>query len=115
MQQEYQPEPQGTWGTVEGSLKNAKSSKINTNCPECNSGNYLVTGKVTTLNGVVEAWRCYDCGYPLVQSGSGMGQVDAVSSGVAQAARQLTGAGGGGLIHNFHPDVIVDRITSLSK
>lgn len=37
-------------------------------CPECGSGNYLST---TVGNRPHE--HCYDCGYPIVQAGSGMG------------------------------------------
>lgn len=35
-------------------------------CPECGSGNYGSVQNATA--------RCYDCGYPLRQSGSGLGK-----------------------------------------
>ena len=36
------------------------------NCPGCGSGNYSAAGGGRA--------RCYDCGYPIQQSGSGMGK-----------------------------------------
>lgn len=47
--------------------------------------------------------RCYDCGYPVVQSGSG-GGLPSDSSGPATPARQAHKG------NNFNPTTIVDRI-----
>jgi hypothetical protein len=66
-------------------------------CPNCSSGNY---GKMTPET----APRCYDCGYPIQQSGSGMPGVRLPSNGATQAAKQISTA------NNFNPGTIVDRI-----
>ena len=65
-------------------------------CPNCASGNY---GRTTPESRA----RCYDCGYPIVQSGSGIPGVRVPSEGPTQAAKQV-GTGG------FNPTTIVDRI-----
>jgi hypothetical protein len=68
-------------------------------CPNCASGNY---GK---MPGFPEAKaRCYDCGYPIVQSGTGMPGMHIPSNGNTVAATQINTA------NNFNPNVIVDRI-----
>ena len=64
-------------------------------CPNCRSGNY---GKLTPETKA----RCYDCGYPLVQQGSGIGTTSS-SNGPAQPARQAHGGG-------FNPGTIVGKI-----
>ena len=64
-------------------------------CPNCRSGNY---GKMTAETRA----RCYDCGYPIVQQGSGIGSTGS-SKGPAQAARQATGSG-------FNPGTIVGKL-----
>ena len=64
-------------------------------CPNCNSGNY---GKMTPETRA----RCYDCGYPLVQQGSGIGTTSS-SNGPAQPARQAEGGG-------WNPGTIVGKI-----
>ena len=63
-------------------------------CPNCRSGNY---GKLTPETRA----RCYDCGYPIVQQGSGIGTVGS-SNGPAQPARQAEGSG-------FNPGTIVGK------
>jgi len=67
-------------------------------CPNCSSGNYV--GTMETKQ------RCYDCGYPVQQSGSGTPGVRIPGSqgGAVQAAKQISTA------NNFNPNVIVDRI-----
>lgn len=65
-------------------------------CPNCASGNY---GGNTPESRA----RCYDCGYPLQQSGSGMPGVRVPTEGPVQAAKQV-GTGG------FNPTQIIDRI-----
>lgn len=68
-------------------------------CPNCSSGNY---GK---MPGVPEAKaRCYDCGYPLTQSGTGMPGVRVPTNGNTEAAKQISTQ------NNFNPGTIVDRI-----
>lgn len=80
-------------------LSKATHLKTEGICPECGSGNLAPTGKVTTKHGVVEATRCFDCGWPVAHSTRGMGMP---SGGAADgAARQV--ASGGGVVNNFHP------------
>jgi hypothetical protein len=72
------------------------SAGVADRCPNCASGNY---GGATPES----RKRCYDCGYPIQQSGSGMPGVRVPSEGPVQAAKQV-GTGG------FNPQQIVDRI-----
>lgn len=72
-------------------------------CPGCGSGNYTKVGSVATANGSVSTYQCYDCGYPVVQQGSGVSGVASSSNGPARPARQVEGGG-------WNPNVIVDRI-----
>lgn len=69
-------------------------------CPGCGSSNY---GGATP-----EARkRCYDCGYPITQSGSGMGRGvmgQNGSGGTPQPAKQVQSGG-------WNPTTIVDRIS----
>lgn len=54
-------------------------------CPECGSPNYFARAQ-GVLRGPPPAPHCYDCGYPLVQAGSGMGDLaNAKSTGTAHA------------------------------
>jgi F0F1-type ATP synthase membrane subunit c/vacuolar-type H+-ATPase subunit K len=46
--------------------------------------------------------RCYDCGYPIVQAGTGVGGTG--NGGAPIAAKQPSQSGG------FNPNIIVDRI-----
>lgn len=74
------------------------------NCPECDSTNYMVTGRAVTQHGAVEVTRCFSCGYPVENSLRGMaGSAGGESDG---RARQVPGAGG--ITHNYHPETIVD-------
>ena len=71
-------------------------------CPSCRSNNYSVAAKQITQNGEVESWRCYDCGYPKVQAGSGVGTVGQ-STGPARAAKQVPTGG-------WNPTTIIGHI-----
>jgi hypothetical protein len=75
----------------------ARTSRMSDRCPECNSGNYFAPQGTQRM-------RCYDCGYPITQSGSGVGSTGSNSSGPTQAAKQVGQSGG------FNPGTIVDRI-----
>ena len=75
----------------------AQSAREVMRCPGCNSGNYMAPNG-TNLK------RCYDCGYPLVQAGTGAGMPGGSSGGPTIAAKQPSQGGG------FQPNVIVDRI-----
>ena len=73
-------------------------------CPACHSGNYSVAAKQITQNGQVESWRCYDCGYPLVQAGSTHGGANsAPSAGPAQRSKQVPTGG-------WNPTTIIGHI-----
>jgi ribosomal protein S27AE len=96
--QPQQPNVQVTYDAeTDQTFSKARTTRMNDRCPECNSGNYFApTG--------TQRMRCYDCGYPVMQQGSGSGMPGGSSAGPTQAARQV-GQGGG-----FNPNVIVDRI-----
>lgn len=66
-------------------------------CPGCRSGNYMAPMGT-------QRKRCYDCGYPLVQSGTGASGTGSSSSGPARPARQVGQDGG------FNPQTIVGRL-----
>ncbi|MFE6739776.1 hypothetical protein [Streptomyces tubercidicus] len=51
-------------------------------CPSCSSSNYLAHPDQPTVRA-----RCYDCGYPVSQSGSGL-RLRTEASGPVQEARQ---------------------------
>lgn len=68
-------------------------------CPGCGSNNY---GGATPES----RKRCYDCGYPIVQSGSGMGKgivSGQQSAGAPQPARQVQAGG-------WNPTTIIGKI-----
>jgi hypothetical protein len=81
----------------------AKSSTMASRCPECASGNYMKIGTQSNSGGQFDVYRCYDCGYPKTQSGSG-GGLPSDSSGPATPAKQVSKG------NNFNPGIIVDRI-----
>ena len=63
----------------------AQSSRDAERCPGCMSGNYMAP--VGT-----QRKRCYDCGYPIVQAGSGVGGTGQGGSPIA--AKQPSQGGG---------------------
>lgn len=68
-------------------------------CPNCRSGNY------GSMDPNIKA-RCYDCGYPIVQSASstpGIGQ-QPISQAPMQKAKQISTA------NNFNPQGIIGHI-----
>lgn len=79
------------------------STGATSNCPSCRSKNYMKVGSQVTQSGAVDAWRCYDCGYPKVQSGTGIGGVSAPSAGPTQAAVQVPTGG-------WNPQTIIGHI-----
>lgn len=64
-------------------------------CPSCHSSNYMSAPNSTYS-------RCFDCGYPMVQSGTGVGSTT-TEKGAAKKATQVAGDG-------FNPSVIVGRV-----
>lgn len=73
----------------------AQSARQVDRCPGCNSGNYMAP-QGTNLK------RCYDCGYPLVQSGTGTG-IPTDGAPAVPAKQPAVGSG-------FNPQTIVERL-----
>jgi hypothetical protein len=66
----------------------AQSAKQVMSCPECVSGNYMSPNPQFAL-------RCYDCGYPVSQSGSRYGALTGAHvEGAAKAATGNSGTSG---------------------
>lgn len=73
-------------------------------CPSCRSGNYVSVGQQVTQNGAVATYRCYDCGYPVVQAGSGLKGVSGQgAAGPARPSRQVQAGG-------WNPTTIIGRL-----
>lgn len=95
---QYEQNPQVAYNPDTDQLvTKAQSSRMHDKCPGCYSGNYFAPMGT-------QMKRCYDCGYPIVQSGTGAGMPGGASAGPTQAAKQVSTG------NNFNPTVIVDRI-----
>lgn len=70
-------------------------------CPECRSGNYFAGGASVRA-------RCYDCGYPISQSSSGINTLVRPGGQVTEtnyeSAKQLSTS------NNYNPTEIVGRV-----
>ena len=66
-------------------------------CPDCGSGNYMSVANA--------APRCYDCGYPIGQSGSKFGALTG-----AKVEGNAKGALGNDTASNWNPQGIIGRI-----
>jgi len=78
----------------------APSSKSVATCPDCGSGNYMApTPQIQP--------RCYDCGYPVQQSGSRFGGL--AGAHVEGAAKQ---AAGNDATNNWNPQGIIGSINN---
>ena len=75
----------------------AQSAKQTATCPDCGSVNYMAIQNA--------APRCYDCGYPIQQSGSRFGNL--TGAHVEGAAKQATG---NDTSNNWNPQGIIGRI-----
>lgn len=75
----------------------AKSSQETAVCPDCNSANYF------GFNGSKP--RCYECGYPMEQSGSKYGALTG-----AQVQGDTKGAKGNDPTNNYNPQQVIGRI-----
>lgn len=64
-------------------------------CPGCGSGNYGGTAETRP--------RCYDCGYPVSQSGSGAAGINQSGAGPTQASKQVATGG-------WNPTTIIGKI-----
>jgi hypothetical protein len=76
-----------------------QSATAYSRCPNCSSGNY---GKMPGMPEIES--RCYDCGYPRIQSGTGMPGMHVPSNGNTVAASQISTA------NNFNPGTIIGKI-----
>ena len=75
----------------------AASARQTASCPECGSANYMAVQNA--------APRCYDCGYPIQQSGSRYGNL--TGAHVDGATKQ---ASGNNQASNWNPQGIIGRI-----
>jgi predicted RNA-binding Zn-ribbon protein involved in translation (DUF1610 family) len=91
-----QPAAQGF--SPEHDFSKAKSARMDDRCPECGSNNYAPIATAKTRRGAMETWRCFDCGYPVVQEFSGMASV-----GQGQAEGRSRQLDHGGLHSNYQP------------
>jgi hypothetical protein len=85
----FQPQAQAS--------ERAQSASQTATCPDCGSGNYFAIQNA--------APRCYDCGYPIQQSGSRFGSL--TGAHVEGAAKQ---ASGNDTTNNWNPQGIIGRI-----
>ena len=76
----------------------AKSAAQTQSCPECGSNNYMSPSATVAL-------RCYDCGYPINQSGSRYGSLTG-----AKVEGNAKGAIGNDVTSNWNPQGIIGRI-----
>lgn len=89
------PQPQQSNALEPQAPKRAPQSSQQTDlCPGCGSGNYFAAQGS-------QYQRCYDCGYPIQQSGTGVGSVQ--SDAPAKQAVQVKGGG-------FNPQQIIGRV-----
>jgi hypothetical protein len=76
------------------------SAQTSSRCPGCGSGNYGKSAMAPEAKA-----RCYDCGYPVVQSGSGVGTgISQANGGPAIPAKQISTA------NNWNPQGIIGHI-----
>lgn len=75
----------------------AQSARQNAVCPECGSDNYMAVANA--------APRCYDCGYPLQQSGSKYGSLTG-----AKVEGSVKSSRGNDTSNNWNPQGIIGRI-----
>lgn len=75
----------------------AQSANQTQSCPECGSSNYMSVANA--------APRCYDCGYPLQQSGSKYGSLAG-----AHVEGPTKSANGNDVQSNWNPQGIIGRI-----
>ena len=92
-QQPLSPLPQ--FQQQQPKLQSAQQTEM---CPQCGSENYMRPTPQIAL-------RCYDCGYPIEQSGSRFGALTGAKvEGTTQASRGNDG------VSNWNPQGIIGRI-----
>lgn len=80
--------------------RTTEAAPTSSRCPGCGSGNYGRSNMAPEAKA-----RCYDCGYPVVQSGSGVGTgISQPGGGPATPARQISTA------NNYNPQGIIGHI-----
>jgi len=81
------------------------NSSVASRCPGCGSGNYGGVVPEGSMSGMAARAKCYDCGYPIVQSGSGVGKgISQPGGGPATPAKQISTA------NNWNPQGIIGHI-----
>ena len=75
----------------------AQSASQTQSCPDCGSGNYFAFQNTQA--------RCYDCGYPISQSGSKYGSLS-----TARVEGGTSMAQGNNTTNNYNPQTIIGRI-----
>lgn len=91
------PMTQFSYPTTPNPAERAQSARQTQSCPECYSNNYMAVSGA--------APRCYDCGYPIQQSGSKYGMLQGAHvEGSAKQAR------GNDMVNNYNPQQIIGRI-----
>jgi len=73
-------------------------------CPGCGSNNYAKVGVSATQSGSFEVYRCYDCGYPVQQTGSGVSSTGGTAAGGPAIPAKQVPTGG------FNPTTIIGHI-----
>lgn len=87
----------------------AASARVTDRCPSCGSKDYAPIGRGVGPGGGFQAWRCFDCGYPVEQQFSGMASVS--DAPVAGRTKQIS-HDGGGLNSNYQPqNTAAGRVT----
>jgi predicted RNA-binding Zn-ribbon protein involved in translation (DUF1610 family) len=93
--QQQQPPPQDQYRTSKTTF-----DRNSDQCPECGSGNYMKPADPRSSSG----YRCYDCGYPVMQTTSNMPSMPTGESGPVRASRQVSTSS------NYNPQTIVGRV-----
>ena len=78
-------------------ITKAQSASQTQMCPDCGSNNYMAVANA--------APRCYDCGYPLSQSGSKFGSLTG-----AKVEGNIKSSLGNDTQNNYNPQQIIGRI-----
>ena len=84
----YNPVPQPQMPPQEAQ-RLPQSAQTASRCPGCGSGNYGSSAMAPEAKA-----RCYDCGYPVIQSGSGVGKGVTQSGGGAPVPARQVQTGG---------------------
>lgn len=93
-QQPMTPMPQPVYTQP---VSKAQSANQTQSCPECGGNNYMSVQNA--------AARCYDCGYPITQSGSRYGSLTG-----AKVEGNTRGAAGNDVQSNWNPQGIIGRV-----